>query len=146
MPHAKAAAAMALMQDQLHDTCLLCGRKNPVGLKLEFRTQPDGSLKAEFQCKFLFEGYKGFLHGGVIASLLDSAMTNCLFSHGIAAFTAELDIKYKAPVRCGRKVSVTARIIKSYSPLHMLEASVEQDGQEAVLASAKFMESELLNK
>lgn len=134
------------VQNRLHDTCLLCGSKNPVGLKLEFEVLPDSSLKAEFMSKFMYEGYKGFLHGGVIASLIDSAMTNCLFAHGIAAFTAELAINYKQPVRCGRKVGVTARIAKSYAPLHILEAQVLQNGQVAVTASAKFMESELLKK
>lgn len=128
----------------MHDTCLLCGGKNPVGLKLQFELQPDSSLKAEFMSKFMFEGYKGFLHGGVIASLIDSTMTNCLFAHNIAAFTAELTINYKLPVRCGRKLIVTARIVKSYEPLHILEAQVEQEGKTAVTASAKFMESDLL--
>ncbi|HOX22540.1 MAG TPA: hypothetical protein PLL10_03675, partial [Elusimicrobiales bacterium] len=77
------------IQNKLHDTCLLCGVKNPVGFKLQFEVLPDSSLKAEFMSKFMFEGYKGFLHGGVIASLIDSIMTNCLFAHNIAAFTAE---------------------------------------------------------
>ena len=134
------------IQNRLHDTCLLCGSKNPVGLRLEFEVLPDSSLKAEFMSKFMYEGYKGFLHGGVIASLIDSAMTNCLFAHGIAAFTAELDIKYRLPVRCGKKIIVTARIAKSYAPLHMLEAQVFQNGQSAVTATAKFMESELLKE
>lgn len=134
------------IQNRLHDTCLLCGSKNPVGLRLDFEVMPDSSLKAEFMSKFMYEGYKGFLHGGVIASLIDSAMTNCLFAHGIAAFTAELDIKYRLPVRCGRKITVTARIAKSYAPLHMLEAQVFQNGHAAVTAAAKFMESELLKE
>ncbi len=137
--------ATAPLREALHDTCLLCGSKTPAGLKLEVSAQADGSLRAEFMCRFMFEGYKGVLHGGVIAALLDSAMTNCLFSRGVAAFTAELDIKYRLPVRCGRTVAVTARLVKSYAPLHMLEAVVEQDGAVAVSAQAKFMESESLS-
>jgi len=139
-------ATLDNIQAKLHDTCLLCGGKNPAGLKLQFEVLPDGSLRAEFMCKFMFEGYKGFLHGGVAASLIDSVMTNCLFAHNIAAFTAELTINYKMPVRCGKKVIVIAKIIKSYEPLHVLEAQVVQDDKIVVTASAKFMESDLLKK
>lgn len=134
------------LQQKLHDTCLLCGDKNPIGLKLKFETLPDLSVKTEFASKFMFEGYKGFLHGGVIASLIDSAMTNCLFAHNVAAFTAELTLKYKHPVRCGGKVSVSAKLLKDYDPLYIVAAQVEQNGQVAVTAEAKFMKSALLQK
>src|SRR5574344_71215 len=134
------------LQQKLHDTCLLCGDKNPIGLKLKFETLPDLSVKTEFASKFMFEGYKGFLHGGVIASLIDSAMTNCLFAHNVAAFTAELTLKYKQPVRCGGKVSVSAKLLKDYDPLYIVAAQVEQNGQVAVTAEAKFMKSALLQK
>lgn len=134
------------IQTKLHDTCIVCGKNNPVGLKLDFEILPDKSARAEFMCKFLFEGYKGFMQGGISAAIIDSAMTNCLFANNIAAFTAELTINYKLPVRCGRKVVVTARIVKSYEPLHVLEAQVEQEGKIVVIASAKFMESDLLKK
>jgi len=111
---------------------------------LDFSALPDGSVTADFMCKFMFEGYKGFLHGGVMASLLDCAMTNCLFAHQVAAFTAEFNIKYRRPVRCGRKVTITARLNKSCAPLYYMESALIQDGQIAVTATAKFMESELL--
>lgn len=130
----------------LHDTCLICGDKNPFGLKIFFRLVEDSHVEAEFMPKFVYEGYKGFLQGGVAAALMDSAMTNCLFYNGISAFTAELSIKYKKPVRCGRKVTVRAWIEKSWSPLHLLSSSIIQNGEIAVEASAKFMESDLLSK
>lgn len=132
------------LHEALHDTCLLCGSKNPVGLKLEFEAENDGSVVAQFLCQFRFEGYKGFLHGGVAAALLDSAMTNCLFVRGIAAFTAGLNVAYKKPVRCGRPVQVKASLEKSFPPLYELKAHLSQDGEILVTADAKFMESELI--
>lgn len=130
----------------LHDTCIVCGEKNPFGLKISFRLLEDSQVEAEFMPKFAYEGYKGFLQGGVAAALMDSAMTNCLFYQGISAFTADLSVKYKRPVRCGRKVAVTARIEKSWSPLHLLTSCIVQDGKTAVEASAKFMENDLIKK
>ena len=137
---------MSSVRDRLHDTCILCGGKNPVGLKLRFEIMPDSGTRAEFTCSPIFEGYRGFMHGGVAASLMDSAMTNCLFAHNIAAFTAEMDIKYNLPVLCGKKAIVTARIIEYLRPLYILEAEIMQEGKTVVKAKAKFMESELLKK
>jgi len=65
-----------------HDTCIICGSGNPLGLKLKFDFPEDGLAECEFMPKFAYEGYKGFLQGGVSAALLDGIMTNCLFSHG----------------------------------------------------------------
>ena len=100
----------------------------------------DGKVSAEFPRQFHLEGYKGCLHGGVIASIIDSAMTNCLFAKGQAALTAELNIKYIAPVRCGRPAVVTAWVVSSFPPLHALKAEVAQAGAVVVSADAKFME------
>ncbi|PIS46997.1 MAG: hypothetical protein COT17_05700 [Elusimicrobia bacterium CG08_land_8_20_14_0_20_51_18] len=55
-----------------------------------------------------------------------------------------MTIKYRLPVRCGRKILLRARVEKSYNPLHILSASLNQEGKEAVSATAKFMESPLL--
>ncbi len=129
-----------------HDTCIICGEKNPFGLKVLFNLNEKGEVEAEFMPKFAYEGYKGFLQGGVAAALMDSAMTNCLFYNGIKAFTAELNVKYKKPIRCGRKIFVKASIEKSFDPLHLLKASITQDAAIAAEAYAKFMESDLLKK
>lgn len=129
-----------------HDTCIVCGENNPYGLKLSFQLKDDGSVESEFLAKFLYEGYKGFLQGGVAAAIMDSAMTNCLFYHGISAFTAEFLIKYRKPISCGRKIIVRAKIEKSYSPLHILGSTISQNDLLLVEASAKFMESDLLKK
>jgi len=136
----------AKTQESLHDTCLLCGTKNPVGFKLKFNVGREGMVSSEFFCHFRFEGYKGYLHGGVTASIIDSAMTNCLFSRGLAALTAELDVKYVAPVRCGKPATVKAWVVKSFPPLHALKAEIAQNGAVAVTAEAKFMEDACLSR
>jgi len=129
-------------RELFHDTCLLCGGKNPVGLKLDFEAAENGSVSARFMCQFRFEGYKGFLHGGVTAALIDSAMTNCLFAKGIAALTAELNLKYKKPVRCGKTAEIKAWLEKAYPPLYTLKAELSQDGAVVAAAEAKFMEND----
>jgi acyl-coenzyme A thioesterase PaaI-like protein len=107
---------------------------------LEFAVHDDGSVTAAFLGHPALEGFEGFLHGGMIASLLDGAMTNCLFAHGHVAMTAELKVRYRKPVVIGEEMLLRAWITRSQPPLHLLEAELKQDGCTKAIASAKFME------
>jgi uncharacterized protein (TIGR00369 family) len=123
-----------------HPQCLLCSAANPFGTKLEFKVQTDGSVLAVFPCRQLLQSYPETLHGGVISALLDAAMTNVLFSIGIVAVTAELTVRFVAPVSLDRVALVRAAIEQSAShPLYYVRAELEQDGSLKARASAKFM-------
>lgn len=130
---------MAAIKHRLHGSCVACGDNNPAGLRLKFEKQPDGSVKAAAFCVRELTGYDGLLHGGVAALMLDSAMTNCLFSAGITALTAEMTVKYKATVAIGRAVLLTARIKTDHDPLFIVSSELQQDGGLKVSAEAKFM-------
>ncbi len=80
------------------------------------------------------------MHGGMIASLLDGAMTNCLFAHGYVAMTGELKVRYREPVIIGEEMLIRARIASSASRLYLLEAELKQGGCVKAAASAKFVE------
>jgi acyl-coenzyme A thioesterase PaaI-like protein len=51
--------------------CFVCGIDNPIGLKLAFYTQDDGSVMAHFSPRPEHQGYPGYLHGGIATTLLD---------------------------------------------------------------------------
>jgi uncharacterized protein (TIGR00369 family) len=123
-----------------HPFCLVCSQSNPLGLGLEFTARDDGSVSASFLAHSAIEGYQGLLHGGMIASLLDGAMTNCLFAGGRMALTAELKVRYRKPVFIGQEMLIRAWITKSQAPLHLLEAELKQEGCIKAVASGKFME------
>ncbi len=125
---------------EAHPRCVVCGRPDPPGLGLDFRVRPDGSVIGRFDCPDDFEGYGGMLHGGVISAVADGAMTNCLFAHGVAAVTAELNVRFRHPVQLGSPLTVTARIARRAEPLYLLEAELAQDGEVKARATAKFME------
>ena len=78
------------------------------------------------------------MHGGLVAAVLDDAMTNCLFAHRIVAMTAQLTIRYLRPVRTGRAAFVRAWVVKSSSRLQMVAADLMQDGEVHAKAQAKF--------
>ncbi|HOX22960.1 MAG TPA: PaaI family thioesterase [Elusimicrobiales bacterium] len=109
---------------------------------MTFAVAQDGSVSARFSARFLFEGYKGVLHGGVCAALLDSAMTNCLFARGLPAVTAELSVKYLKPVRCGRDLDVKGWLVKEYPPLYVLKGEISQGGNRLVCGEAKFIQTQ----
>lgn len=124
---------------RLHPGCVVCGAKNPGGFHLNFILQDDGSVQCRFDCRRSLEGYTRFLHGGIIAMLLDAAMTHCLFQHGISAVTGELKIRYRSPVDTDTPAVVRGRIERSTSRLHYLQAEIVQGNRVKVEASAKFM-------
>ena len=128
-------------RSDLHPRCIVCGRESPAGLGLKFQVQPDGGVSASFDCRRDFEGYDGMLHGGVISSIADGAMTNCLFAHGITAVTAELNVRFRHPIELGTPLGVTAKITRGTVPLFCVEAELTQAGQLKAKATGKFMET-----
>ena len=125
-----------------HAGCVVCSSRNEHGLGLSFRSLRDGSVEAMFDCNQAFQGYHNVLHGGITSTLLDGAMTNCMFSHGIHAVTAELNIKFRHPVVCCQSVTVRAWITRSSSKLHLLQAEISQNGRIMATATGKFVRIE----
>jgi len=80
------------------------------------------------------------VHGGVIASMLDGTMTNCLFAQGIVAVTGELTVRYCKPVLIGCQLRLRAWIEEQHRPLYVMQAELTQEGCVKAAASAKFME------
>ena len=107
---------------------------------MKFTVHNDESVSASFLGHSALEGFPGFLHGGIIALLLDGAMMNCLFARGQVAMTGELKVRYRKPVIIGRKMLIRAWILQSLSPLHLLAAELKQEGCIKTTASAKFVE------
>ena len=126
---------------RVHPRCVVCRSTNPMGLGQEFALQPDGSGESTFAGSEMFEGYSGRLHGGVAAALLDGAMTNCLFAHGVQALTAELTVRYREPVAVRGKITTSARLAESHGRLHLLRAELRQDGRVKATALGKFVEN-----
>jgi uncharacterized protein (TIGR00369 family) len=119
-----------------HPGCFVCAGSNARGLRLTYFRTEGGGVEAHMDCERSLEGYKGRLHGGVIAAALDGAMTHCLFALGRTAVTAELNVRFKHPVASGRPATVRARLARDLGPLYLLEAELVQDGVVKAAASA----------
>ena len=109
---------------QSHAHCMVCGssENNPDSLELVFSQHPDGSVSAPFVVRPKHQGYTGLLHGGMTSTLLDAAMTHCLFMQGVKALTAELTVRFMAPIRLGQTLTVCARLLGQRRGIYQLEA------------------------
>jgi acyl-coenzyme A thioesterase PaaI-like protein len=131
---------------QVHTDCFVCSRENEQGLHLKFHAVDDGEVKADFIFKEDFEGYPGMLHGGIISTVLDGAMTNCLFAQGCTAVTADFRVRFRHQVITGQMAGVRAWITRSTPPIYELKAEIIQDGQVKTTAMGKFMEQSQLHR
>lgn len=87
--------------------CFTCGKDNPIGLKLEFFEQ-DGKCFSKKAVPREFEGYEGIVHGGILTTMLDEVMVQCIRRiKGEHAVTARLDVRYRQPTPVGEMLTIT---------------------------------------
>lgn len=135
-----AQATLDATQAAQHPDCILCGTRNAFGLGLRFQAHAPGNVRAEFIGHALLQSYPDTLHGGVTAALLDAAMTNCLFSLGIVAVTAEMTVRYVSPINLHDRIELAASREAYHPPLHYLIAELRQNEKLVAKARAKFFE------
>ena len=122
-----------------HPHCWVCSPDNDQGLSIKFRDDSIGGVEGTFACDEAFTGYAGYLHGGVISSLLDGAMTNCLLSRGLIAVTADLQVRFHHPVQIGCSATIRAWLKNSRSLVYILGAELLQNGVVCATAVGKFL-------
>ncbi|MBI5663515.1 MAG: PaaI family thioesterase [Nitrospirae bacterium] len=119
--------------------CFVCGPKNPIGLKLDFRF--DGkTVSTEFLPKKEHQGYMNIVHGGIISTLLDEVMVKLAIEMGMPAVTAQMDIRLKKALNTGTKITVSAEITRdSKKIIEAYAKAVTDDGVVVADAKGKMM-------
>ncbi len=117
--------------------CFVCGQKNEGGLRLEFEIDAGArSIRTVFVPSRTFQGYVDVVHGGIISTVLDEAMTKLAFSLGMDAVTGRLTVRFKRPLMVGERVTVTGRLVKeSGRAIEAVASAVKDDG--TVVAEAE---------
>jgi uncharacterized protein (TIGR00369 family) len=119
-----------------HNRCFGCGQASANGLRLEFFLAPDGCVVSLPVVPESFEGHPGYLHGGVIATLLDEAMSKAIRVLGTPSVTRKMEVEYLLPVPSGVPLRVEGSVVRSQGRRHWAEAIIF-DAKSVVLAQAK---------
>ena len=78
--------------------CFGCGDDNPAGLHLKFFIDEENRVLCRFRLAGQFQGPPGHAHGGIIATLLDEAMSKANRRRNVTAMTRHMSIDYLRPV------------------------------------------------
>jgi uncharacterized protein (TIGR00369 family) len=117
--------------------CFVCGKENPIGLGLVWTLDPDGAARARFRSERRHQGWRGVVHGGILAALLDEAMAQCAARTGKPAVTASLTIRYHTPAPIGGDLIAEAYVTEERGRLLQLQAAVRDSRNETCYANAQ---------
>lgn len=95
--------------------CLVCGLKNPAGLKSFFYELENGELLAVFKPLNEHQGYPGRLHGGIATAILDETIGRAImmrYPEAVWGVTMEFNIRFKQPIPLDTEIKVVGRITK----------------------------------
>ena len=109
-------------------------------LGAEVENADDGSARIRFEAAEEHLNPAGTLHGGVLATLVDTAMGQAVRTttgEGEVPATSQLTVTYLRPGKPGA-LEVTARLRTRGEHLTVCEADVEQEGKALVHAVATF--------
>lgn len=120
-----------------HSHCLFLN--DPPVEGLEFYFSGEGILRGQFICSEKHQGYDKVVHGGIIAAIVDASMTQCCMGHGIVAYTADLSIRYRNPLKIDTSAALETRIVHdAVGALFSLKCIITQDDKVHVEASGRF--------
>lgn len=115
-------------------------------MHLDFQLNDADEIVGDYLFDKCFEGYPGIAHGGIVATVLDAAMTHWLFAHHAPGFTARLNLRYRHPVELFKVAHVRAWLKEASPPVYQLAAEIVQDGQVRTTAEATFMHKPALEE
>ncbi len=117
--------------------CYVCGPHNPAGLRLKWSLDEDGAARARFRPDRTHQGWKGVLHGGIMAALLDEAMAQWARKNGTPTVTGMIEIRYRRPAPTDRPLLAEARLVSERGRALRMEASLKDETGGIVFADAR---------
>lgn len=92
--------------------CFACGKDNPQGMHLKFFLDPQRNhFVSRFRLSKRYTGPPGHCHGGIIATILDDAMSKLSKLRDVVAATSRMTVEYRRPVPLHRPLRVESREI-----------------------------------
>jgi uncharacterized protein (TIGR00369 family) len=119
--------------------CFVCGKGNPFGLQVEFHADGD-KVYTEFRAEERHVGWPGFLHGGILYSLLDETVGRAAMMRDMWVMTGRMEVRYYNPVPIGERLTITGEVVKERRTAMELKGEARlSDGRLAAQANGLFM-------
>src|SRR6202046_96740 len=121
--------------------CFGCGGANTRGMKLTFEQDDEARrIRGMFRLGGEYQGGPGFVHGGIIATVLDEAMGKVSRFRGVRAVTAELVVEYLKPVSVDAPLLIEAyEMEKTGRNLHYVGEIRNQAGDLLARGRGRFV-------
>lgn len=117
--------------------CFGCGGANARGMQLTFeQDEAARRIRGSFRLTADYQGGTGFVHGGIVATLLDEVMAKVSRFQDDHAVTAELTIEYVQPVPVGGELLVEGWEVERNGRSLLRQGEI-RDASGAVLARGK---------
>jgi len=117
--------------------CFGCGGANQRGMQLTFEQDDDATrIRGKFRISADYQGGVGFVHGGIVATLLDEVMAKVSRFRQDHALTAELTVEYLQPVPVDRDLIVEGWEVKRHGRSLHREGEI-RDVSGAILARGR---------
>lgn len=96
------------------DMCFVCGRRNPVGLYMQFYDNGKNEVLSEYTVAERYQSYPGIVHGGILASMLDEVVGRVAIigDHHHFMVSVKLQVLYRHPVPVETALIIRGRIIR----------------------------------
>jgi uncharacterized protein (TIGR00369 family) len=93
--------------------CFGCGKENADGMHLKFSLDQERRRAiCEFRLGRRYTGPPGYCHGGIIATILDEAMSKVSEFRDVIAPTSRMSVEYLRPVPLRKRLRVEAHEIR----------------------------------
>jgi uncharacterized protein (TIGR00369 family) len=114
-----------LLKPNPQNHCFACGGANAHGMQLAFE-QDDATrrMRGVFRIGAEFQGGPGFVHGGIVATLLDEAMAKVNRFEKDIAVTGELTVEYLKPVPLNEELTVEGWEIERNGRLRIRQGEI----------------------
>lgn len=123
------------LQAQRQATCFVCGLDNPKGLQVRYESGVDGTVQATWTPTGMCEGFRGIVHGGIVSTVLDEAMSKAVFATECQALTCELRVRFRHHVTVGEPLRICGWVVSRQKRKITAEASLcTLDGEDRAQA------------
>jgi acyl-coenzyme A thioesterase PaaI-like protein len=107
---------------------------------MRFTPTDEGSV-CDYEVPGRFQSWRGMVHGGMVALMLDEAVGWAAWHAGHPGLTGKLEVRYRRPLDVGERVRVVGKVERVRRSLVYAAATIDRlsDGERIAEATATLM-------